>query len=175
VSELELETLDAMRIFENIIEEGDCWIWQAGVNRDGHAQFRSLADGCARLVRRMVWRFCGNEIEPRQPLGSKCGDRRCVNPAHMYPSTLKALVRSAAARGAYSGLAHAAAIAAARRKSKVAKLTVDKAREIRESTEPGHVLAERYGVCKSVVNGIRAGRRWKDYTNPFNQLMRRAA
>ena len=53
-------------------------------------------------------------------------------------------------------------------------LTIEQAREIRMSDESGPVLALRYGVDKSLINGIKAGRNWKEYsnTNPFAGLMR---
>ena len=43
------------------------------------------------------------------------------------------------------------------------------------SGAPTFAEALRYGVDKSLINGIKAGRNWRDYSNPFNQLMGSAA
>ena len=39
------------------------------------------------------------------------------------------------------------------------------------STESGPALADRYGVNRSLINRIKRGDAWKDYTNPFGGLM----
>ena len=77
----------------------------------------------------------------------------------------------AAKKGAWKGKARAAKIASTRRANINKKLDMDKAREIRMSTESGPVLAARYGVNKSLINGIKRGTAWKDYSNPFAALM----
>jgi hypothetical protein len=42
----------------------------------------------------------------------------------------------------------------------VTRLTPEQAREIRESAEPGPVVAARYGISRGYVSGIRRGRNW---------------
>ena len=98
-----------------------------------------------------------------------CDERRCVNPAHLVASSISEIAAKAGARGAFSSLARGAKIAAARRTK--GKLTIDEARVIRMSDESSPVLALRYGVNKSVINGIKAGTRWRDYANPFQALL----
>ncbi|MGV2480270.1 UNVERIFIED_CONTAM: hypothetical protein IGO34_26065, partial [Salmonella enterica subsp. enterica serovar Weltevreden] len=93
----------------------------------------------------------------------------CVNPAHLPASTISAVAKAAADRGVFSGIARAAKIAAARR-AQSAKLDIQKARDIRMSSESGPVLAARYGVNKSRINAIKRGEAWKDHVNPFYGL-----
>lgn len=169
--DFERELLECMRIMDSVEEVGDCWIWQGYSNGDGYPQYKSTIDSTSRLVRRMVWRFHGREIGRRIPLGCKCGERTCINPEHMFETTTAAIGRKVAKRGGWTGLARAAKIAAKRRISPIAKLDIDKVAAIRESTTSSTALALEYGVSRSVIKGIRNGTRWKDYTNPFRQLM----
>ena len=41
------------------------------------------------------------------------------------------------------------------------KLTAAEVREIRDSSEPGRVLGERYGVSTHTIRAVRARQRWK--------------
>lgn len=168
----ELETMECMRIWDSLEELGDCLVWTGSLNKYGYPQYKSyVADGC-RLVKRMVWMFHGRAIGYRVPIECTCGDKKCLNPAHMRPTTTKAIAKRAAKNGAWSSPIRAAKISASKRSA--AKLTVEVAREIRLSKESGRKLAQLYGVNRTVINGIRSGARWKEYTNTniFAQLMR---
>lgn len=170
----EVETiLEMMWILSNCDEIGDCLIWNRSVNADGNPQYRPAYEGMSKLVRRTLFRLDGRTIGHRIPLGSHCGDKRCVNPDHHFPSTMKAVARKAALRGAFSGIAKGAKIAAAKRITE-AKLNLETAREIRMSAESGPKLAARHGVDASLIVRIKAGKCWKEYpsTNPFAALIR---
>lgn len=155
-------------IIEKTDEVGDCWIWNCSTTKRGYPQLKIRGCGC-KFVRPQVFLMNGGKLNPRQPVDVTCDERKCVNPAHLKASSASEIAKKAAKRGAFSGKARAAKIAAARRGK--AKLTIEQAREIRMSQESGPVLAKRYGVNKSAINGIKAGTRWKDYTNPFSALI----
>ena len=53
----------------------------------------------------------------------------------------------------------------------ITKLTIEKAREIRLSPDSTVTLVKRYQVDRSLIQGIKAGKRWRDYSNPFAGLM----
>jgi hypothetical protein len=100
-----------------------------------------------------------------------CNDRRCVCSDHLRASTTADVSKAAAARGAFSGVARAAKIAATKRAT--GKINADIARIIFSSDESGPVLSARYGVDRSLVNRIKNGQAWKQYgANPFSGLMR---
>jgi hypothetical protein len=151
-------------------EVGECWIWQGGVSGTGYPIMKASGykSGC-QLVRRVVVELSGRELKPRQPIAASCGDKMCCNPDHLKLSTWSLIGKRAAKDGAFSGVARANKIAAARRVAH-AKLTEDQAREIRLSTESGPVLAERYGINRSRVNAIKRGEAWKDYSSPWRGL-----
>ena len=159
-------TIDQIRA--RCAEVGDCWIWQGATSNTGYLIIKVKGCNC-QFVRRVVFRLGGLHLQPRQPVITTCEDKLCVNPEHLRSSTVADVAKAAAQRGAFSGLARAAKIAASKR-STAAKLDMEKAREIRVSEESGPVLAARYGVNKSVINNIKRGVSWKDHTNPFFAL-----
>ena len=167
LGELERETLDAMRIAAQTEEFGDCLLWTGAVDSQGYPIFKQSEGPCT-LVRRDVYRLSGRRAARRQPVVMTCGERCCIEPAHMVASSTKKVAQAAAAKGAWSSPLRSANIAAARRGSM--KLTQATADLIRVSVESGPVLAARYGVCRTMVNRIKAGQAWKVYSSPFAGL-----
>ena len=110
-------------------------------------------------------------VEPGQPVEATCGEKLCVNPAHMRPTTRKAVARKAAQQGAFSSMARAAKIAEARRLG--SKLTDEQVAYIRASAAPHVHIAARFGVSKQYVSAIRRNMARKDYRNPFAALTMR--
>lgn len=145
-------------------EVGDCWIWQGYISNTGYPVYGKGH----KLVRRIVYELGGNVLKPRQPIITTCGDKCCVNPAHIKASTIAEVSKKAAEGGAWGGLARAAKIAATKRTA--GKIDMETALAIRMSDESGPVLAERYGLHRSMVNRIKRGESWKDHTNPFFAL-----
>lgn len=163
------ETLDWMAIAQHCDEVGECWLWSG--TRDGHGYPIMKWPGCrCTTVRRIVVALDGRPAGPREPVASTCEERLCVNPAHLVRSTASAVARRAARKGAFSSPLRSAKIAAAKRASSAAKLTAEKAQEIRKSTESGPVLAKRYGVDKSLINNIKRGEAWRVHASPFAGL-----
>lgn len=150
------------------VEEGECLIWTGKANNEGYPVF-SAAKGECNLARRLAFTLYGGVLKPRMPVIATCGDRKCVAKEHLQQVTTSKVGKIAAAKGAYSSLKRRAAIA--KSKAGVCKITDAEVLEIRMSDEVGHVLAARYGVCKSLINKIKAGKSRVDYKNPYMSLM----
>jgi len=151
-------------------EFGDsCLLWTKATNPDGYPIFKHSKQGC-QLVRRTVFLLDGGELKCRQPLQMVCEEKACINPAHMRATSWSAVGKTAAKKpGAWKGITRRQRIADARRGKM--KLTMDQAREIRNSDESGPVLALRYGIDKSMVNRIKVGKAWVELNNPYLALV----
>lgn len=174
MSGMDVHGVTLKTIHDRCDEVGECWIWKDAVSQHGYPIMRRRPGGCL-LVRRVAVALDGRPAAPRQPVMCTCGEKRCVNPAHLQPTTISAVAKAAAAKGSFSTTARAARIAQSKRASSQAKLTLEQVREIRASDESNLALAERFGVNRSRIGAIRRGVAWKDYSNPFTALMRRAA
>ncbi len=164
---MKFEELTPQDLLDRSDEVGDCWIWSQAASSGGYPIMKMRGCGCV-LARRLAAQLAGHELAPRQPVETTCGEKLCVNPDHCKPSTIKAIGKKAGKAGAWSTPQRSAKIAAAKRAK--GKLTVEQAAEIRASSESGPVLAARYGVDKSMVNNIKRGTAWKDYSSPFAGL-----
>ncbi len=154
----------------NCDEEGECWIWNGAISSTGYPIAK--VDGKCQLVRRVAYRLkiFAPKLLPRQPVIAKCDNKKCVNPACLRASTTSKVSQIAGKAGKLSGLAKGAKIAAFRRAT-TAKITMEIANAIRTSDETGPVLAARHNIDKALVNRIKRGGAWKDYSNPFMGLM----
>ena len=161
------DMLELMHILDRVVEEGECLLWTGYLGSSGHPMIK-VRKKC-RLVRREVFRLCCGNLVPRQPIATRCDERCCVNPAHLFPSSISSIGKKAAKLGAWKGQLRNAKIAATKRAK--GKLTIEQAREIRMSTESGPVLARRFNVNTSLINGIKRGSAWKDYANPYVSLI----
>ncbi len=162
-------TLAMMALIDRTDELADCHLWR-GSTSGGHPTYTPPGGDCT-LVRRAMYQLAGGRLQYRVPIDVSCDEPLCINPAHMLRSSTRKIGQKAAARGGWKTKARAAKIAATKRTGPQAKLTIEQAREIRLSAETGPVLAARYGVNRAVITGIRAGTRWRDYSNPFAGLM----
>lgn len=174
ISTLVKESMLMMRVVMNIEDDGECWMWTGTVNQQGHPiiHLREAVYGhvgCM-TVRRYVFLLTNGHLLPRQPIGCKCGEKRCVRPDHLFQSSVSKIAKLAAKNGGWKGRDRAIKISMAKREG--AKLDVEKAKEIRISNESGPVLAKRYGVNRSLINSIKRGDIWQDYSNPFAGLLR---
>lgn len=174
-------TLDELiaRIRPHIVEIGDCWEWEGALQSCGTTPvMRALVDQPIPL--RPVWRTVSLRRLIHDAKGVKLGKRlatytctneRCVNPEHVGPITRTALQqRTAKATNYAMGPLRRARLAEVARAH--AKLTMDLAQEIKAAPGTQRERAERYGVSQSAISNIDRGEAWRDYTNPFAQLMR---
>ncbi|MDQ0035863.1 hypothetical protein J2W30_003631 [Variovorax boronicumulans] len=150
------------------VEEGDCLIWTWG-----REKIPQISLGRSKInVRALVLFAQGVDRIDGTMLGCSCGNRKCVAPAHIRQRSHLQHAQYFGNRGAYSGPAKTAKMAATKRAK--SKLDDEKVAAIRASTKSAKALSAEFGVAASYITSIRAGLLWKDYSSPFAGLGARA-
>ena len=151
---------------QRTIEVGDCWEWQ-GYYGNGTPQVSQ--NGKMQAVRRVFTELLGGQIKKGYYI-PKCRNNRCVNPDHTAfndPKTHLTKIGKVALKSPTRRLK----IQIHKRKT-ISKLTQEIADVIRVSDDNSRVLAEKYGVNKSVICRIKRGEAWVNLSNPFAGLIR---
>lgn len=149
------------------IEEGDCWNWTGYV---GNKVPQVSHDGKMISVRRLFRDLLGKPVRKGWFVLPTCGNIECVNPDHSKLLSPKQFTQHMGKKAGGS-LSRKVKIQAYKQRT-VGKLTWEQADEIRLSTEPSRQTAAKYGVDKSLICRIRAGKSWIRYNSPFAGLMR---
>ena len=127
-------------------------------------------DGVLYPVRKLLLMLAGEEMRENMWYGTKCGCKTCVNPAHISRMTTKQHMAKMA-RKAKGSLLRAAKVQ--RYKRSVSAIgTQERADEIRMSNKPSRELAKEYGVSRSTICNIRAGKAWVNLISPFAGLFK---
>ena len=80
--------------FEEKIERipfSGCWIWMAGLARNGYGQ--TSENHKTKFAHRMAWKLYRGEIPDGLFVLHKCDIKCCVNPDHLYLGTQKDNIR----------------------------------------------------------------------------------
>jgi hypothetical protein len=159
------------------VDHGDpdpCRIWTGSRNVNGYPLLSVLKPDGGRTsvgARRTVWQADGRKPLPLDRfLSMRCGERACLNPAHMVPRTrVEYLAHRSGRRNADEVLR----ATLGRRRGRDVKLSVDLARQVRARLHAGELgtsIAADLGVSRSLVSQIKANRLWRE-TSPFAGLM----
>lgn len=149
------------------IEEGDCWNWTGYLGNKVPAVSH---DGKMTSVRRLFRDLLDKPVRDGSFIYPNCGNGICVNPEHGTVLTKRQFAERMGKRAGGS-FSRKIKIQAYKQRT-VGKLTWEKADDIRMSTEPSRQVAAKYGVNKSLICKIRAGKAWVRYNSPFAGLMR---
>lgn len=140
------------------IEEGDCLLWQGRVSSSGVPRHNDMS------LRRMVYEARFGPVPDGFVASTNCGRPECLH--HLCKKTKGQVLFDTYAT---SDLALRRSVTSTRISRLSAKLDIEKAREIRYSDETVDVLAERYGVHRTLCSVIKQGKAWKE-ANPFSGL-----
>lgn len=129
-----------------------CWLWQAGKFAKGYGMVNLGRDESGKqwteYAHRIAYVLAKGPIPKGAVVRHSCDTPACVNPRHLKLGTQADNVNDAAVQGHYNQ-PHPLA----------QRVTDAQVRDIRESSEPGVVLAKRYGVTPSCISQIRHLRR----------------
>jgi hypothetical protein len=145
-----------------------CWLWGMACDRESGSptmwiRLRQGEEPLRVRGRRGALLLAGVTI-PRGHVAYQtpdCKSDLCVNPDHCRVGTKAEWGRFIAESGAGKTPAKLAANRKIGRE-KLAKITMEDAREIRVSNESTYALAKRYGIAQSAIWNIKRGRAWKE-------------
>lgn len=149
-------------------DEGECRLWDKYLGNGVPMVFH---DGRFIQVRKLILELQGVHVWARYT-SPKCNNPLCVDADHIVQRSPKQQHTHMAKRVslAPSNPMRIAKITKARREQ-VGKINQAQAMEIRMSEESGPVLAERYGVTRTLISRIKRGESWaQEFGNPFAGL-----
>lgn len=163
-------TLDSIKGRCRVNPRTECWEWSNCVQANGYGRIN--VNRKSTYVHRLAYRLAKGEIPAGHDVCHKCDNRRCCNPEHLFAGTRLANMRDAKEKGRLScGIRHGITVVSHVRSR--AKLTLEKAREIRALRSAGvsaKEIAEQFKVDVSNVRLIVAYKIWRE-PGLFSQLI----
>lgn len=149
----------------NTHEDGGCLIWHGRCSCSrGHPKYGDL------VMRREVWQMKNRPLKPGELVTVTCENKLCLE--HLALTTKSEAGKKANADPRIIAIKRKRSMLFAR-SSPTAKLSMEKARAIRASTENDHAEAKKYGVDHSLISKVRRNKAWVEAeTNPFAGLLR---
>ena len=166
---LTYHTIESLMALTAVV--GDCQEWQRYCTNDVPQVFHG---GRMVSVRRLILSLQGATFRKGDHASCSCGNKLCVAPAHIIHRNKAQHARAMSKAPARSEVRRSAKLAEHARAHR-AKITMEIAMEIRCSSDSGPVLAERFGVHRSLISRIRRGKMWRDFSSPFAGLGARGA
>lgn len=158
------------RVFARCEEVDDCWEWLGATQSSGSTPVMSWY-GRPAGVRRLLMQYAGVNVGSRVATYS-CGNQLCVAPHHLQAVTRAVLQRRSNKSVDYKSVQRSILLARSMRASTRTRLNEAAAAEIRASEgATTRELAAKYGVSQHAICDVLRGRTWKDFSNPFSQLL----
>jgi hypothetical protein len=146
-------------------EVGDCWIWKGA--HDGKGRPICVHKGKRISPRRLARQLTdGREVQSNLVVGCKCGDIKCISPLCSMTTTIQKVHKLAAQRGVYQNAARDRRMVLTKR---AASRYSDKVETVKAAASAKEA-AKQTGMSISHAKAIRAGRAWRDFSNPFAGL-----
>ena len=126
--------------------EDDCVLWAGSFSGEGRP--RVMWKRKFYMAQRLLLEHRTDRWNPRHKATTSCGNRSCVNPAHLTMRSQAEITRASSAERPRKGLLIALG------KAKTARFGIDKARDAAAMRAAGmslDVIAARYGVTRSCV------------------------
>lgn len=156
------------RVRMHIEEIGDCWEWTGAMQSNAPTPTMNYK-GRVGAVRRFLAEAQGKSIKGKL-VTCKCRNELCVNPDHLLVVTRKRLQEMVSRERKYTtNPVRMQKLAVKARQH--SKLNLELAAEIRDAEGTQREIAARFGISQATVSVIKRGKTWRDYFNPFIQLI----
>lgn len=121
------------------VTESGCWLWVRSCDTTGYGLV-TVATGKSGSAHREAYRIARGPIPPGHVVCHRCDTRSCINPDHLFVGTQRENMRDASRKGRIAS-----------------SLTLDQAREVRQSKESVLDISARMGVGTHVIYKCRRG------------------
>lgn len=142
----------AVRFWQCVDKDGECWPWMGSRSAAGYGRIVSIEKGIrAKYAHRIAWELTHGQIPAGMHVCHRCDNPPCCNPTHLFLGTPADNVTDAKAKGRMWF----------QRQTGRTRLTPDGVREIRRLRADGIAavtVAKQFGISTSHVYNI-AGRR----------------
>lgn len=156
------------RIHGRCEEVGECWEWQGAVQKRSRTPVMRH-NGKQQCVRRWLAEALGRAVDGKV-VTYRCRNHLCCKPEHLQVMTeMELRRRTSKTQQRLFSMPRRQRAAEARRVT--AKLTPEQVENIREDIRPQRAIAKAFGISQTTVSRIKRGEMWRDYTNPFFQLL----
>ena len=164
------------RFWSKVERRRGCWVWKARTDRGGYGIF-SVSRSTLVRAHRFSWELVRGRLPRAGCLLHRCGDRRCVNPSHLYvgsahdshepvrTSATRAKHEAYRPRGDRHWTRQKPSLVRRGDKSNLSKLRAAQVLQIRALHARGMTLVElarRFHVVKETVANIVHFRTWRD-------------
>lgn len=140
------------------IDENGCHIWRGPVSTQGYG--RLYVDHARFQAQRAAWVAKNGPMPITDDACHKCDVRSCINPDHVFPGDRQQNMKDASSKGRVHAFSSPQTMPRGERHGS-AKLKTSDAFYISISGEPNYELARRFGVNKTTVSRIKAGKLWR--------------
>lgn len=147
--EVEIGLPKKERFERKVDKSSGCWVWLASLGSTGYGQFS--VDNRPRKAHRVSYEMYRGPIPAGIFVCHSCDNRLCVNPDHLFLGTSKDNLQDMASKGrsCHGESRHNA------------KLTDEKVRFVRNSTQSNRALARLCGVSEAAIRNAKAKRTWR--------------
>lgn len=128
-----------------------CYLWE-GALRNGNGYGAACVANVKGAAHRLSYALHCGPIPDGMEVCHKCDVRSCVNPDHLFLGTHRDNMADMQAKGRKPAVVGV--------KNPAAKLTEDQVVDIFNAPGFHGVIAEQYGVDRSLVSGIKRGAFW---------------
>jgi hypothetical protein len=152
----------AARFWKHVAKRSaqECWLWRGRNVPRGYPSIR--IEGRAYKASRVAWWLHHGEWPPRGLHACHhCDTPSCVNPRHLFLGTQRENMRDASKKGRVGNPAHVQVRGERQGHSKLTEEAVRIIRNAPANTATYDALAERFGIARATVYGIRSRRWWK--------------